>query len=154
MGEYMTKEGYETAKKKLAEMKQRRPIISKAIGEAREHGDLKENSAYHAAKEEQGLNEMRIRDLEARLEGAIVVDKSKIKQKDTVTLGSVVKIKDIKSGKVFEYTIVSAVEADILEDKISPDSPIGSAVIRAKKGEVVEVDAPKGIIKYKIIEIN
>ncbi len=153
MSEHLTKKSFEKLKKKLEELKKRRPVISKAIGEAREHGDLKENSAYHAAKEEQGLNEMRIRELEAKLGDVTIVDEKDLAKKDIVRLGSTVKIKAIKSGEEFEYTLVSAMEADILEGKISPDSPLGGELVKRKKGEVIEVEAPAGLIKYKILEI-
>ncbi|MEA3493044.1 MAG: transcription elongation factor GreA [Candidatus Margulisiibacteriota bacterium] len=154
MSERLTKKSFEKLKKKLEELKKRRPVISKAIGEAREHGDLKENSAYHAAKEEQGLNEMRVRELEAKLSDVTIVDEKDLAQNDMVRLGSTVKIKAVASGEEFEYTLVSAMEADILESKISPDSPLGGELVKRKEGEVIEVEAPAGLIKYKILEIK
>ncbi|MBN2058624.1 MAG: transcription elongation factor GreA [Candidatus Saganbacteria bacterium] len=150
----MTKDTYEKLKSKLAELKKKRPVISKAIGEAREAGDLRENSAYHAAKEEQGLNEMRIRDLERQIDSAIVVGKDEVTRNDKVRMGSTVKLIDIESEREIEYTIVPEIDADVLENKISTDSPIGGAVIGAKQGEVVEVEAPRGLVKYKIVEIK
>ena len=154
MAEKVTKKAHEKMKAKLKEFKDKRPKISKTIGEAREHGDLKENSAYHAAKEEQGLNEMRIRDLEARIENAMVVKESDMTKSDTVRLNSTVKIKALDSGDEMVYTIVPEIESDVLEGKISTDSPIGGAVFGAKKGEVVEADLPRGEVKFKIIEIK
>ncbi len=154
MGERMTKENYGKIEQKLAELKKRRAVISKAIGEAREHGDLRENSAYHTAKDEQGLNEMRIRELEAKLAGAEIVDKSELENAGCVTLGSVVKVKALDTGQEFEYTIVSEEEADVLDDKISTDSPIGGAVVNEKVGAIVEVEVPRGKVKYKILEIK
>jgi transcription elongation factor GreA len=154
MAEQMTKEGYEKLKQKLEELKAKRPKISKAIGEAREHGDLRENSAYHAAKEEQGLNEMRIREMEAKIETAIIVDPSQMPKGDRVILGSTVKIKALDNGDEFEYTLVSASEADVLEKKISPESPIGEAILNQEKGSVVEVEIPRGLVKYRIMEIT
>ena len=154
MGERLTKKSYEKLKTKLESLKNKRAAISKAIGEAREEGDLKENAGYHAAKEEQGLNEMHIRELETKLEGVAIIDEKDMQRKDIVTLGSTVKIKAIKSGDEFEYTLVSAMEADILESKISPDSPLGGELVKRKKGEVIEVEAPAGLIKYKILEIK
>lgn len=150
----MTKDTYEKLKAKLADLKKKRPIISKAIGEAREAGDLRENSAYHAAKEEQGLNEMRIRDLERQVDSAIVVGKDEASKNDKVRLGSTVKLLDVESEREVKYTIVPEIDADVLENKISTDSPIGGAVVGAKVGEVVEVEVPKGLVKYKIVEIK
>jgi len=152
MGEMMTKETYKKLKEKLEALKKRRGIISKAIGEAREHGDLKENSAYHAAKDEQGLNEMRIREMEAKIESATVVDE--MPRGDGVRVGSTVKIQAEDSERVMQYTIVPETEADVLENKISTESPVGNALIGAKEGDVIEVEAPRGLIKYKILEIS
>ncbi|MDD5593793.1 MAG: transcription elongation factor GreA [Candidatus Margulisbacteria bacterium] len=154
MGDQMTKENYEKIKVKLEELKKKRAVISKTIGEAREHGDLKENSAYHTAKDEQGLNEMRIRDMEAKLANATIVDKDDLAKSDCVTLGSTVRIKALDTGQEFTYMIVSDEEADVLEDKISTDSPIGGALINEKIGTVVEVEIPRGLVKYKILEIK
>lgn len=154
MGERLTKKSYEKLNKKLESLKKKRATISKAIGEAREEGDLKENAGYHAAKEEQGLNEMHIRELETKLSDVTIVDEKDLKKNDMVRLGSTVKIKAVKSGDEFEYTLVSAMETDILEGKISPDSPLGGELVKRKKGEVIEVEAPAGLIKYKILEIK
>jgi transcription elongation factor GreA len=154
MGDQMTKENYKKMEQKLDELRKRRAVISKTIGEAREHGDLKENSAYHTAKDEQGLNEMRIRELEARLENAEIVEKDEKGAGDIVTLGSTVKIKALDTNQEFEYMIVSDDEADVLEDKISTDSPIGGALINEKVGTVVEVEIPRGLVKYKILAIK
>jgi transcription elongation factor GreA len=154
MGDYMTKENYEKIKEKLVELKKRRTVISKTIGEAREHGDLKENSAYHAAKEEQGLNEMRIREFEAKLENATIADQSQLGKSDAVTLGSKVRLKALDTGKEVEYTLVSEEEADPLEDKISTESPIGGAIVNEKAGAVVAVETPRGLVKYKILGIK
>lgn len=154
MGDQMTKANFEKIKEKLAELKKRRAVISKTIGEAREHGDLKENSAYHTAKDEQGLNEMRIRELEAKLENAEIVEQDDKAASGVVTLGSTVRIKALDSGQEFEYTVVSDDEADVLEDKISTDSPIGGALINEKAGTVVAVEIPRGLVKYKILEVK
>jgi len=122
VAEYMTKKGYEQLKKKMDELKQRRTKISKTIGEAREHGDLRENSAYHAAKEEQGLNEMRIREMEAKLANAEIVEGSTAAKKDKVSLGATVKVQAVKTEREMEFTLVSASEADILEITIGESS--------------------------------
>ena len=120
----------------------------------REHGDLKENSAYHAAKDEQGLNEMRIREFEAKLENATIVEKAEAAKSDVVTLGSLARLKALDTGKEVEYTLVSEEEADPLENKISTASPIGGAIVNEKAGAVVEVETPRGLVKYKILEIK
>jgi len=154
MGEQLTQKSYDNLKAKIESLKKRRAVISKTIGEARDHGDLRENSAYHAAKDEQGLNEMRIKDLEARLESATVVAKIAKGDGDAVALGSTVRIKALDTGREDEYTIVSEDEADVLENKISPQSPVGGALLGKKTGEVIEVDVPRGLVKYKILEIK
>ena len=154
MAEQVTRSALEKMQKKLEELKSRRKKISKTIGEARDHGDIRENSAYHSAKEEQGLNEMRIKDMEARLESAIVVSEEKLAKKDKVVLGAVVKLKNMDTGEELEYTLVPEIDSDVLEGKISTDSPLGAAIIRRKKGAVVKVNAPRGLIKYKILEIK
>ena len=154
MSDQVTKKAYEKMQEKLAELKSRRAKISKTIGEAREHGDLRENSAYHAAKEEQGLNEMRVRELEEKVENAVVVAEKNLPKKDVVTLGSTFRIKEFDTGSEAEYTLVSEVDADVLENKISTDSPVGREAVNSKVGEVFEVEVPRGLIKYKIIEIK
>ena len=152
MSEYITKENYNKLKEKLESFKKRRAVISKTIGEAREHGDLKENSAYHTAKDEQGLNEMRIKELETKLESVTIVEK--MPEGEGVRLGSTVKLQPVDSERTYEYTLVSAMEADVLENKISPDSPVGGALLGAKVGDVIEVEVPRGLIQYKILEIK
>ena len=154
MGELMTKASYAKLKKQIEILKKKRAKISKAIGEAREEGDIKENAGYHAAKEEQGLNEMKIRDLESKLENADIVAENKMPKKDRVVLNATVKAKDLDSGDVFTYTIVPAVDADVFENKISTESPIGAALMGCKKGEVVKVEVPRGLIKIKVLEIK
>ncbi|MFH1617219.1 MAG: transcription elongation factor GreA [Candidatus Margulisiibacteriota bacterium] len=154
MSERVTKSALEKMKKKLEEHKGRRAKISKAIGEARDCGDLKENSAYHAAKEEQGLNEMRIKDLETRIDTAIVVSDQDISKSDKVRLGSTVRVKALDTEDEAEYMIVSEADADVFENKISADSPIGGAVFGGKKGEVVKAELPRGEVKFKILEIK
>ncbi|MBU0630625.1 MAG: transcription elongation factor GreA [Candidatus Margulisbacteria bacterium] len=154
MGELITKENFEKLRQKLEELKKRRVKISKVIGEAREHGDLRENSAYHTAKDEQGLNEMRIRDLEAKLANATIVEKGQMPKGDGISLGSTVKVKALDNGSELEFTLVTEMESDPLENKISTDSPIGEAVFGCKVGDKVEVEVPRGLIKYQILEIS
>jgi transcription elongation factor GreA len=154
MGEQVTRENLKKMQEKLEALKARRAVISKTIGEARDHGDLKENSAYHAAKDEQGMNEMRIRELAAKIEGATVVEAKDRPKSGSVTMGSIVRIKALDTGKESEYNIVPEIEADVLEDKISTDSPIGGALIGARVGEVIEIEVPRGMVKYKVLAID
>jgi transcription elongation factor GreA len=150
----ISKEAYEEFKARLAELKGvKRSAISKAIGEAASHGDLKENSAYHEAKKEQSLNESRIADLEQKLRVAKVVEKKKVASTD-VTLGSKVKIKDVKTKEVLEYTLVSELEANIDENKISTTTLLGKALMYHEVNDIVEFEAPLGPMKYKIMKIS
>lgn len=135
-------------------MKAKRSKISKIIGEARDHGDLRENSAYHEAKKEQGMNEMRIRELEERVDNAEVVAEDNLPKSGIVAFGSVVKIKLLDSDREDEYTLVPEIDADIFEKKISTDSPIGAAIFNQKKGDIVEVETPRGLIKVEILEVK
>ena len=150
----MNRKAYEEFSQKLKVLKTvKRGEISKAIGEAREHGDLKENAAYHEAKKDQSLNEMMIKDLEEKLTDVDVVDDDG-KPKDHVSMGCTVKLKDLGNNSTRECIIVSELEADVFENKISVDSPLGNAIINCKVKDVCEVEAPRGIIKYQILEIK
>ena len=131
----------------------RRKEIAKAIEEAREQGDLKENAGYHYARQEQSLNEARIKELEGKLEDVVIAD-DKDRQVDFVDIGSKVKYKNMETDRITEYTIVSDVEADIMQRKVSCDTPLGQALMGAKKGEVVEYEAPVGPMKIKVMEIS
>lgn len=149
----MNQKTHDELQAKLKHLKTvRRHELSKAIGEAREHGDLKENSAYHEAKNEQGLNEAKIRELEETLRYAEIVNEDNL-HKDEVRMGLSVQLQDQKSKEKFEYKLVSETEADIFENKISISSPLGSALVGAKVGEIVEFDAPLGLMKYKVLKI-
>ena len=133
----------------------RRPVISKAIAEAREKGDLKENADYHAARDEYALNESRIKNMEDRLRNVMVVDTSSVPE-DMVFLGSTVKLKDLNTDDVETVRIVGQVgkmdiESEIME--VSASSPLGEALIRARVGETVNVNVPRGTLKYKILEL-
>lgn len=131
----------------------KRHEIAKAVGEAREHGDLKENSGYHEARKDQSLNEAKIKELEKKIESAKVVEGAD-RPKDVVSLGSKVKFKNLETDDVKEYTLVSELESDILENKVSASTPVGDALLGAKVGETVEVIAPLGIMKFKILSIS
>lgn len=153
MNAQLSPKAYKELTEKLEYMKSvRRRELSKTVGEAREGGDLRENSAYHEAKKEQGLNEMRIRELEESLHNAQVVEKKV--STGTVGMGSKVKLENLDTDDIVEYTLVFELETDIFENKISTDSPLGEALFGEKKGSVIEFEAPKGMVKYKILEIN
>jgi transcription elongation factor GreA len=151
---YVSKEGFEKMQQELHEMKYvQRPFISKQIADARDKGDLSENAEYHAAKEDQGLLEARIAKLEDLISRTRVIDESKLDTSKVMML-SKVKVLNHKSKQEMMYTLVSEKEADFKTGKISFKSPIGAALMGRKKGEVVEVTAPAGIIKMEILDIT
>jgi transcription elongation factor GreA len=151
---YLTKERLVELEKELHEMKTAgRKEIAQKIADARAHGDLSENAEYDAAKEEQGLFELKISKLESTLSRARIIDASHF-QDGQVHILSVVKIKNIKTGKIFEYTLVSPEEADFQAGKISVTSPVGSGLMGRKVGEQVQVKAPAGLLEFEILEIN
>jgi transcription elongation factor GreA len=152
--EYFTKEGLEIAKKELHDMKyNKRPIISQKVASAREHGDLKENAEYHAAREELSMIESKIQDLQGRLSRARIISEDEI-DTDRVYIFTTVKLKDLKFDDILEYKLVTASEADFKENKISVDSPIGKSLMGKVIGDIVEVKAPAGVLQYEILEIT
>ena len=151
---YLSREGYEKLRKKLEVLKTtKRRKLAKAVGEARAHGDISENAEYDAAKEAQGLNEKGIAELEAKLANAEILDDTNI-PKDEALIGATVKMKDVDSGEELQYTLVSELEADYSQGKISVASPIGKGLLGHKKNETVEIEVPAGILKYKILKIS
>jgi len=153
-GAHLTPEGYEKLRKELEYLKTvKRRELSKAIGEARAHGDISENAEYDAAKEAQGMNEKKISELDAKLASAQILDNAAMSS-DEVLIGATVKLKDIDSGDELEYTIVAEEEANFDENKISIQSPVGTGLLNHKKGDVVEIQVPRGILKYKILKIS
>tara|TARA_Y100001968_G_C19422392_1_gene752479 strand:- start:572 stop:1045 length:474 start_codon:yes stop_codon:yes gene_type:complete len=151
---YYSKEAYDNLKKDLDYLKNvERPQISEQIAQARDKGDLSENAEYDAAKEAQGLLEMRIADLEEKLLYARILDTSKLDH-DKVLLYSKIKIKNIDSGSILEYTLVSDTEANLETKKISANSPIGKALLGKKKSDVVEVVVPSGIMTFEVLDIS
>ena len=127
-----------------------RPQIVDAIATAREHGDLKENAEYHAAREQQSFTEGRIQDIESKLANSEVVDISKILSGDKVIFGSLVSIINVETDEAFEYRIVGDDEADVNQGKISYKSPIARALIGKEVGDIAVVQAPSGEIEYEI----
>ncbi len=151
---YLTPDGYEKLRKKLEFLKTvKRRELSKAIGEARSHGDISENAEYDAAKESQGLNEKWIAELQNTLANAQILDDENI-SKDEVLIGATVRLKDLDSGEELEYTLVSEDEADYSQGKISVSSPVGSGLLNHKKGEILEIKVPAGTLKYKVLKIT
>ena len=150
----LTKEGYENLKAEIAYLStDKRREVAERIKIAREFGDIAENAEYDDAKNEQAMLEARIAKLEERLAAARVIEKKEI-AKDVVSVGSHVKLKDMDANETVEYHIVGSAEANPAERKLSNESPVGKAILGKKKGEVVEVTAPRGSLKFKILDIK
>ena len=131
-----------------------RPKIVQAIAEARSHGDLKENAEYHAAKEEQGLNEKRIQELETTIATANVIDVTKLEKNNKVIFGSTIVVKDLDTEKKNKYTIVGKDEADVRTGLIYYQSPMGRGFIGKNKGEFVEIKTPSGDKNFEITDVQ
>ena len=150
----LTPEGYEKLKSEIDELSTvKRREVAERIRVAREFGDIAENAEYDDAKNEQAMLEHKIAQLEERLLSARVITKKEI-SKDAVSVGSHVRLRDMQANKTFEYHIVGSAEANPSENKLSNESPVGKAIIGKKKGETVEVAAPRGKMKFKILEIK
>ncbi len=151
---YYTKEGYQKLKNELDEMiNVQRPIISHQIAEARDKGDLSENAEYDAAKNAQGMLEMKISKVQELLSNARILDESKMDESKVLLL-STLRLKNQKTGKEMVYTIVPENEADIKSNKISVNSPIARGLLGKKAGEIAKIQAPAGVIELKILEIS
>ena len=151
----LTKKGAQSLKDELEELKNvKRPRVSEAIADARAHGDLKENAEYHAAREEQGLMEARIRDIESKLGNAQVIDVSTMNANGKVIFGCTVELENIETEELITYTIVGEDEADIKNNLISYASPFAKALIGKEEGDVAEVKAPGGITEFEIIDVR
>ena len=150
----LTQEGFDKLEEELNYLKtEKRTEIAERIKVARGFGDLSENSEYDEAKNAQAENEQQIAELEAKIRHAKVIDSKEIDTK-TVQIGNTVKLYDEEFEEEIEYTIVGSTEVNLAENKISNESPIGKALLGRKKGEVVDVDAPDGIIKFEILAIK
>ena len=150
----LTPEGLENLKKEIEYLStEKRREVAERIKTAREFGDIAENAEYDDAKNEQALLEHRIAQLEERLLNARVITKKEI-SKDSVSIGSRVKLRDVDAKETIEYRIVGSAEANPSENKLSNESPVGKAIIGRKKGETVEVTAPRGTLKFKIMDIQ
>jgi transcription elongation factor GreA len=150
----LTPDGYKKLQSEIEELSTvRRREVAERIREAREFGDIAENAEYDSAKNDQALLEARIAMLEERLKNARVVTKKEIRSGE-VSVGTKVRLKDMSSNKTVEYHIVGSAEANPAEMKLSNESPVGKAIIGRKKGEIVEVAAPRGALKFKIMQIQ
>ena len=151
----ITVRGSEKLRVELKQLKsEARPKVVKAIAEARAHGDLKENAEYHAAKEEQGFIEARIRDVEAKLSNAQIIDVTKLAANGRVVFGSTVDLVGEEDGREVTYQIVGDDEADISAGMVSISSPVARALIGREEGDLVEVAAPGGRVAYEIVQIR
>lgn len=151
---YITEAGLQKVKSELEQLRGvERPAISSLIAEARDKGDLSENAEYDAAKEAQGLLEMKIAKLENIIANARIIDESRI-DSSVVQILNRVKIKNTATGKLMEYTLVPENEANLKENKLSVGTPIAKAIIGKKRGDVVEVTVPSGKMEFEIIEIG
>ncbi|MDD5128790.1 MAG: transcription elongation factor GreA [Candidatus Omnitrophica bacterium] len=150
---YLTQEGYEKLVSELEYLKTvKRRALSKAVGEARAHGDISENAEYDAAKDAQGHNEKNILELEEKLSRVRILDKDI--PHDQVLIGAKVKLMDMDTEEEMEYTLVSELEADYNQNKISVTSPVGEGLLGHKEGEIAEIKVPAGLLKYKIVKIS
>jgi transcription elongation factor GreA len=151
---YLTSEGLEKLKAEFQQLVSvERPSISKQIAEARDKGDLSENAEYDAAKEAQGLLELKISKLEDMIANARIIDESRINTTH-VQIMNKVKLKNLSNESVVEYTLVGETEANLREGKLAAATPIGRALIGKKKGDVVEVNVPSGVLKFEVLEIS
>ena len=150
----MTQDGYDRLEQELEFLRtEKRTEIAERIKVALGFGDLSENSEYDEAKNAQADNEIKIANLENKLRYAKIIDESEIDTK-TVQVGNIVKLLDMEYDEEVTYTIVGSTEVDLKENKISNESPIGSAILGAKKNQVVEIEVPAGIVKYKVLSIK
>ena len=151
--QYMTQEGFDKLKKELAEAIAQRPVISAAIAEARDKGDLSENAEYEAAREAQGLLELQISKLQNLVANARVIDESQIGTEKVQMLNKV-KVKNLNTNQIMNFTLVSEQEADFMSGKLAVNTPIGQALMGHSVGDVVDAKVPAGIIKFEILDIT
>ena len=150
----LTQEGYDNLEKELERLKTvERYEIAERIKVALGFGDLSENSEYDEAKNAQAQNEIKIAELEEKIKYAKIIDESEV-DLETVQVGNIVKLLDVEFEEEVEYTIVGSTEVDLAQNKISNESPLGAALLGKRKKDIVEVQAPVGIIKYKVLKIS
>lgn len=151
----MTVEGAKKLQDELDHLRRvERPRIAKAIADAREHGDLRENAEYHAAREQQGLTEARIRDIEAKLSNARIIDIRSIPPGDRVIFGATVDLVNCDSGEMHTYRIVGDDEADVKQNRLSVHSPMARAIVGKEVGDVVLVSTPNGDVEWEIDDVR
>lgn len=151
---YFTEEGLKKLKDELHHLEtHERPAISKQIAEARDKGDLSENAEYDAAKEAQGLLELKISKMKELISNARILDESQI-DSSKVFIRSIVKIKNMSNNATMQYTLVAESEANLKEGKISVDSPIGKGLLGKKVGDKAEIKTPAGLVKFQIVSIT
>ncbi len=150
---YVTQKGLDKLRQELTQLFAQRPVISRQIAEARDKGDLSENAEYDAAKEAQGLLELKISKVESLIANARVIDESMIST-DEVQMLNKVKIKNLHDNTVVEYTLVGESEANFKEGKLAVATPIGKALIGRRKGDIVEAIVPSGVLKFEILDIS
>ena len=153
MATYLTKEGYDKKMKELDALEAQRPAIKHAIAEARDKGDLSENAEYDAAKEAQGMLEMKIAKLKEIIASARIIDDSNLNTEEVQILNKVT-IRNLDNGMTMTYTIVTEDEVNLREHKISSTTPIAQGLLGHHKGDKVEVKAPVGILRFEIIDIQ
>lgn len=153
MATYLTQEGYDKKMAELAELEAQRPAIKAAIAEARDKGDLSENAEYDAAKEAQGMLEMKIAKIKELIASARIIDDSKLNTEEVQLLNKVT-IKNTANGMIMTYTIVTENEANLKEFKIASNTPIAKGLLGHKVGEIVQVQAPAGIFNFEIVKIE
>lgn len=153
--DFLTSEEKAKLESRLEELRANRPRISQRIAEARALGDLKENAEYHAAREQQGLEEAEIRRLEERLARAHVIDQDGTRPNDVVFIGSTVRLREVNSGDVDVYRLVGEASRDMSADyiEVTASSPMGEALMKARVGERIRVKAPRGIKEFEILEL-
>ena len=150
----LTKDGEKKLQEELKSLKLERPKITKAIAEAREHGDLKENAEYHAAREQQGLVEAKIKDIEFKLSNSEIIDNKTTNKKNQIIFGCTVELLNINDNSKIKYQIVGDEEADLTKNKISFNSPIGQGLINKEIGDEITITVPNGELNFKVIDIT
>ena len=150
----LTKDGEKKLQEELKNLKLERPKITKAIAEAREHGDLKENAEYHAAREQQSMVEARIKDIEFKLGNSEIIDSKFSENKNQIIFGSTVELLNTKDNSKIKYQLVGEDEADLTKNKISFNSPIGKGLMNTKVGDIITILVPNGKLNFKVININ
>ena len=150
----LTKDGEKKLQEELKNLKLERPKITKAIAEAREHGDLKENAEYHAAREQQSMVEARIKNIEFKLGNSEIIYSKSSENKNQIIFGSTVELLNTKDNSKIKYQLVGEDEADLTKNKISFNSPIGKGLMNTKVGDIITILVPKGKLNFKVININ